>query len=191
MDRSKPIVNETDLIQKARSGNEAAWEKLVGAHQEGVFRFAYLSLGDPDEAADVAQETFLRAFRALDGFDAARPLRPWLLQIAKNLAHNRRRSLARYWKSLKRKALSEPPSNGNLEARTAAELESRTLWMAIRALPPHDQAVIYLRYFLELPVDETAETLEIAPGTVKSRLSRAITRLRGVIERDFPELTDG
>jgi RNA polymerase sigma-70 factor (ECF subfamily) len=72
----------------------------VRQHQEGVFRLAYLHLEDPEEAADIAQETLLRAFRALHRYDSARPMRPWLLSIAANLARNCRRSLGRYGSAL-------------------------------------------------------------------------------------------
>jgi RNA polymerase sigma-70 factor (ECF subfamily) len=66
--------------------------------------------------------------------------------------------------------------------------EADTLWRALRRLSATDQQVIYLRYFLELSVAETAEAMETAPGTVKSRLNRALNRLREVIEREFPGL---
>ena len=79
-------------IESARQGDETAWVELVRLHQEAVFRLAYLFLGDPDEAEDAAQETFIRAYRALGRFDTSRPLRPWLLQIVANLTRNRRRS---------------------------------------------------------------------------------------------------
>jgi DNA-directed RNA polymerase specialized sigma24 family protein len=81
--------SEPDLIQEARQGDGAAWEALMRLHQQPVYRFAYLMLGDPDEAEDAAQETFIRAFRSLDRFDLSRPLRPWLLSIAANLSKNR------------------------------------------------------------------------------------------------------
>jgi RNA polymerase sigma-70 factor, ECF subfamily len=69
-------VSEASLILQARQGDGTVWEKLVAQHQEAVFRLAYLLLGDADEAEDVAQETFIRAYRALDRFDVQRPLRP-------------------------------------------------------------------------------------------------------------------
>ena len=78
-----------EAVRRAANGDAAAWEPLVRAHQEAVFRLCYLLLGDPDEAEDVAQETFLRAWKHLRRFDATRPLRPWLLSIASNLASNR------------------------------------------------------------------------------------------------------
>ena len=75
---------------------------LVRAHQTPVFRLAYLLLGSADEAEDVTQETFIRAYRSLGRFDTSRPLRPWLFKIAANLAHNQRRSMGRYLAALGR-----------------------------------------------------------------------------------------
>jgi RNA polymerase sigma-70 factor (ECF subfamily) len=89
-------VDEATLVRHAANGDAAAWEPLVLAHQEAVFRLAYLLRGDPDDAEDIAQETFQRAWSYLRRFDPARPLRPWLLSIASNLASNRRRSAGRY-----------------------------------------------------------------------------------------------
>lgn len=160
------------------------------AHQESVFRYAYLLLGDPDDAEDVAQETFLRAWKHLQRFDAARPLRPWLLSIASRLASNRRRSAGRHFAALTRAFRSEPPAP-SLEDKTAQHTEAHELWKAVRTLNLPDQQIIYLRYFLDLSVAETAETLQIAEGTVKSRLNRALEKLRGIIQLDFPVLTKG
>ena len=87
---------EPDLATRARRGDQAAWDALVREHQQGAFRLAYLFLGNASEAEDVAQEAFVRAYRAFDRFDPARPFRPWLLSIVANLARNRRRSLGRY-----------------------------------------------------------------------------------------------
>jgi RNA polymerase sigma-70 factor (ECF subfamily) len=138
----------------------------------------------------VAQETFIRAYHALGRFDPARPLRPWLLRIAANLARNRRRALGRYLAALQRKLLAEPPAAepGHVERLAAEQLEAQTLWQAVRRLGAADQEVIYLRFFLELPEAEMAAALEVAPGTVKSRLHRALKRLRAVIETDYPGL---
>ncbi|HEX2908622.1 MAG TPA: sigma factor, partial [Phototrophicaceae bacterium] len=86
-------MSETELIHRARRGDSAAWEVLVSSHQEAVFRLAYLLLGDASDAEDVAQETFIRAFRFLARFDETRNWRPWLLSIAANLTRNRRRSV--------------------------------------------------------------------------------------------------
>ncbi len=179
-------ANKT-LIQQARQGDTAAWELLVRQHQEAVFRLAYLLLHNAADAEDVAQETFVRAFLSLERFDAERPLRPWLLQISRNLSKNRLRSLSRYWSMVTRYWQQQEPVaipdsvNGN---------ESARLWRAVQQLRPNAQEVIYLRYFLELSEAETAVALNIPPGTVKSRLHRALRQLKGVIEADFVDLKE-
>lgn len=184
-------LKEQELVARARRGDGAAWEALVRLHQEPLFRLAYLHLGDAAEAEDVAQEAFVRAFRALDGFDPARPLRPWLLAIAANLARNRRRSLGRYWAALRRQARARPePQPGPADPLPEEAWRARQLWQAVRRLGQADQEVIFLRYFLELPVEEAAAVLGVAAGTVKSRLHRALGRLREVIRRDFPDLAE-
>lgn len=183
-------MDESTLIQRAANGDAPAWEPLMLAHQQAVFRFAYLLLGDADDAEDIAQETFLRAWNHLKRFDPARPLRPWLLSIAANLSSNRRRSVGRYVSALMR-AFREQPKESPPETVTAQNTEANELWRAVQQLELPDQEVIYLRYFLDLPVSETADALQIAEGTVKSRLSRALEKLRKIIHQDFPVLVEG
>ena len=183
-------MNENTLIRHAANGDAAAWEPLVLAHQEAVFRLSYLLLGDPDEADDVAQETFLRAWNHLRGFDSTRPLRPWLLSIAANLSRNRRRSAVRYLSALTR-AFREEPKPATTEDNSAQRMEANDLWKAVQTLNVPDQQIVYLRYFLDLSVAETADVLQVAEGTVKSRLSRALKKLRNIIQQDFPVLTEG
>jgi RNA polymerase sigma-70 factor, ECF subfamily len=185
-------VNEAEQILQARQGSATAWASLVSQHQDMLFRLAYLLMGDADEAEDVVQEALIRAFYALNRFDPTRPLRPWLFQIVRNLARNRRRSVRRYlaavgrwWQATAQRETTPTPTGptGAME-----EEEAQVLWQAVQQLATGDQEVIYLRYFLELSVADTAATLEVAEGTVKSRLSRALVRLRRVVEREFPGL---
>ncbi len=167
-----------------------AWEALVREHQQPVFRLAYLLLGTADEAEDVAQETFVRAFRALDRFDVERPPRPWLLSIVTNLSHNRRRSIGRYLAALRRASIEPKTTYASLGDSTEGAWEAETLRQAVRRLNPAEQEVVYMRYFLELSETEMAGALQVAPGTVKSRLHRAMARLRSVVDRDFPSLRE-
>ncbi len=184
---SNTATAEANLIQQARHGDSAAWEMLVRQHQEAVFRLAYLLLRHPAEAEDVAQEAFVRAYLALDSFDVERPFKPWLLQITRNLAKNRLRSLSRYWAMVKRWWQEEETA---VAATSLSQDESAQLWQAVQQLRPKAQEVIYLRYFLELSEAETAESLDVPPGTVKSRLHRALRELKGIIEMDFVELKE-
>jgi len=183
-----------ELIIRAAQGDADAYDQVVRLHQEAVFRLAYLIVGDAQDAQDVAQETFIRAYRGLNSFDTSRPLRPWLLQITKNLARNRQRAAGRYLAAMQR-AFVQMPHHAHVAASAESDIdqrwEVRALWDAIRQLPESDQEVIHLRYMLDLSTQETAEVLGIQPGTVKSRLSRALGRLRGVVEDDFPLLMEG
>lgn len=187
--QTHPHADESGWIAQARAGSQHAWLHLVRAHQTAVYRLAYLLLGDAAEAEDVAQEAFVRAYLALDRFDETRPLRPWLLQITRNQASNRRRSLGRYWANLKR-LWEKEPDMGAVQPPHHARTDARLLWQAVQKLPPKGQEIVYLRYFLEMSEAETAVVLDIPAGTAKSRLSRALSQLRGVIERDFPELRE-
>ena len=180
-------ASEAHFIQQARQGDAVAWEVLVRQHQEAVFRLSYLLLHNAKDAEDVAQEAFVRAFLALDSFDAERPLRPWLLQITRNLAKNKLRSLSRYWHMMKRWWQEQDPVT---EPQQMRRDEAAQLWQAVQQLRPKAQEVIYLRYFLEMSEAETAAALDIPPGTVKSRLHRALQQLKGVIEADFIALKD-
>lgn len=157
-------------------------------HQEPVFRLAYLLLGDPDEAEDIAQETFVRAYRGLNGFNLERPIRPWLLRIASNLARNRHRSIGRYLAALTRFAREDP--DGIKHTTIKPEDDSLILWQAVKQLAEPFQEVVYLRYFMDMPESEIVATLGVPPGTVKSRLHRALSKLRGIVEHDYPELKE-
>ena len=183
-------MDEPTLIRHAANGDAAAWEPLMLAHQQAVFRLSYLLLGDPDDAEDIAQETFLRAWKYLKRFDATRPLRPWLLSIASNLASNRRRSAGRYLAALTR-AFRDEPTSSTIEENSSQHTHANDLWKAVQTLKLPDQQIVYLRYFLDLTVSETAEVLQVAEGTVKSRLSRALEKLRNIIQQDFPVLVEG
>jgi RNA polymerase sigma-70 factor (ECF subfamily) len=185
--KSKDDGSEPNLIHRARQGDAATWEMLVRQHQEPTFRLAYLILGDAADAEEIAQEAFVQAFLSLDNFDEQRPFRPWILQITRNLARNRRRGLGRYWVHVKRWWQQQPVSVA--EPADQAHTEARLLWQAVSQLKPAWQEVIYLRYFLEMSETETAATLDIAPGTVKSRLHRALQALKWIIEQDFVELS--
>lgn len=195
-DAAASTSKEAALVKRARKRDQAAWKKLVEEHQEPVFRLAYLMLGSQAtvaDAEDIAQEAFVRAFLKLEQFEDGRPLRPWLLAIAANLARNRRRSQGRYWAALQRwwRRVGEedavepaPAHDANLDARWQAD----RLWKAVRRLSADHQQAVYLRYFLDLSEEEMAAAMNVAQGTVKSRLYRARRALRELIETDFPEL---
>jgi len=180
-------LSDADLITRAQAGDNGAWEHLVSDHQQAVFRLAYLFVGDPDEAEDVAQEAFIHAYRGLDKFDLTRPFRPWIMRITANLARNRLRSVSRYLAAAQRWFQMAPEAAAVSNPTDNVALESTALWQAVRRLKLADQQAIYMRYFLELSEAETAQILQLPAGTVKSRLHRALDRLRGWIDLDERE----
>jgi RNA polymerase sigma-70 factor (ECF subfamily) len=167
---------EARLIERARHGDVSAFEALVRAHQEVCFRTAWISSGAADDAEDATQEAFMKAFAALSRFRAGAPFRPWLLAIVANEARNRRRSANR------REALALRAPDAGIEASpetTVLATEGRqALLDAVTRLPDPDREVVTYRYLLELSEAETAAVLGVPAGTVKSRLSRALQRLR-------------
>jgi RNA polymerase sigma-70 factor (ECF subfamily) len=182
---------ERELIQRARNGEQAAWFVLVENHQQVLFRLAYLILGDPNDAKDVAQEAFIRAHRNLDHFKDQYPLRPWLLRITSNLAYNRLRSFGRYLSAIQRYHKSQINEHQKAPENIAVQKnEAEILWKAVKKLKKIDQHVIYLRFFLDLSVKEAAQVLDVAPGTIKSRQHRALNRLETVIRQSFPTLME-
>ena len=182
---SRPPHNEAALVERARRGDSLAYEALVRAHQDIAFRTACLFAGSAADAEEAAQEAFVKAWRALPRFRAGAPFRPWLLAIVGNEARNRRRAAGRR-EGLAARAAQEPGSGDAAPSPEAALLaggERRELLAALMALDERDRAVIACRHLLDLSERETAEALGCRRGTVKSRLSRALERLRSELER--------
>ncbi len=166
------IATDRNLIAHAAQGDKDAFGELVSRHQSAVFNVAYRLLGNRRDAEDAAQETFIRAYKAFQTFDADRPLRPWLKRIATNLSINRIKG-DRPILSLEN-GLPPPkePSPGP-EAQTANRQQEAQIHTAILSLPPHYRAVIELRHFQDLSYEEMAETLNKPLSSVKSDLFRA------------------
>jgi RNA polymerase sigma factor (sigma-70 family) len=152
----------------------------VRGYQAVAFRTAYLITGDASEAEDATQEAFVKAYRALGRFRPGAPFRPWLLAVVANEARNRRRAAGRRTNLALRVAREHPSGDASSspEASVLAAERRAELLSALGGLREEDRLVIGCRYFLGLSEAETAATLDCAQGTVKSRLSRAIGRLR-------------
>ncbi len=149
-------------------------------HQAAAFRTAYLITGDAAEAEDAAQEAFVKAYRALERFQTGAPFRPWLLAVVANEAKNRRKAALRRVQLTLRAGMEDPRGSAtpSPEAAILAAERRAELLEALGCLREEDRLVISFRYLLGLSEAETAATLGCARGTVKSRLSRAIRRLR-------------
>jgi RNA polymerase sigma factor (sigma-70 family) len=184
------LNDEQELVARAQRGDAGAYELLVRQHEQIAFRVAYLLSRDESEAADAAQDAFVRAYKALSSFERGRPFRPWLLRIVTTQALNRLTAAQRRQRMTERYAAHSLVSEPGPSAEHAVEAHERAerLGQAVRRLRPDEQTLIYLRYFLDLPEAEVAEVLKTAAGTVKSRTHRTLARLRDIIRRDFPDL---
>jgi RNA polymerase sigma-70 factor (ECF subfamily) len=173
-------LEDLELVERAKRGDVEAYEELVKRYQDAAFRTAYLVAGSTGEAEDAAQEAFVKAFHALDRFRSGSPFRPWLLAIVANEARTRLRSAARRGSLALR--LSEGRPDGDAtpspEAAALALADKEALIEAMSTLGDDDRLVIGYRYLLDLSEKEMATALGVRPGTVKSRLSRALGRLR-------------
>jgi RNA polymerase sigma-70 factor (ECF subfamily) len=182
--------DEATAVEQAAAGDHTAFGTLVERYQEVAYRAAYLIVRDAQEAEDVAQEAFVRAYRQLHMFRIGEPFRPWLLRIVQNLALNAVRSRSRRTGLLGRAAIFAPQTAAAPHAEIAAADESAQVLAAIAELPEDDRTILHLRYFLELPEREIAAAIGRPAGTVKSRLHRAGQRLRAVIEANYPQLRE-
>jgi RNA polymerase sigma-70 factor (ECF subfamily) len=170
--------SERALVREAQRGATDAFEELFRRHWRRAHRAAFLVVGDPTAAEDIAQEAFLAAIRALDRFDRSRPFGPWLHRITVNRAIDfaRARSL--------RAESTWSDAGDHAAAPPVLELDeiSSELLGALRELSPDHRAVVVLRYVLEYTPGEIASMLELPRGTVNSRLRRALDTLRPALE---------
>jgi RNA polymerase sigma factor (sigma-70 family) len=174
---------ESELIERARRGDDRAYEELVRAHQGIAFRTAYLVTGSAADAEEAAQDAFVKAYRALGRFRQGAPFRPWLLRIVANEARNRARSgRRRQGLALRAAAVSDRDAAPSPETAALALEDREALVAALNRLEPRDREVIGYRFLLGLSEAETAEVLDVRLGTAKSRLSRAMAKLRAVLE---------
>ena len=192
------LSNDDAALSRARDGDLDAFEVLVVRYTPAAHRTAVL-FGAGDDAEDIVQEAFVKAFRALGRFHLGQPFRPWLLQIVVNETRNLHRSRQRRAGLALRVAALTPdpmhdPVHADVPEGEAVARERRVAILgAIRSLPDKDQQVITCRYLMDLSESETAEVLGWPRGSVKSRLSRALRRLQAVLPARLgePEVMPG
>jgi RNA polymerase sigma factor (sigma-70 family) len=175
-------IDDAEAVARSRSGDLDAYGVLVARYTLRAHRAAFL-LGAEQEADDVVQEAFVKAFRNLSRFRDGEPFCPWLLRIvaneAKNLARSRRRRAALAVRLSAAESAGWAPDLP-VEEVLATERRAR-LVAAVNELPDPLRRAVVCRYFLELSEAETAHVLGWPLGSVKSRTSRALNRLRGVL----------
>jgi RNA polymerase sigma factor (sigma-70 family) len=151
----------------------------VRRYQEIAFRVAFVVTGSASDAEEVAQDAFVKAYLALGRFRAGAPFRPWLLQIVANEARNRRIStMRRSTVTLDANRLESTAADESPEDIVTSAERAELLVSCLNSLSEDDRRVLTYRYLLDLSEAEMAAVLGVARGTVKSRLSRALSRAR-------------
>jgi len=185
-------LDDLALVERARTGDVNAYEALVQQYQQLAYRVAYQVTGDAADAEDAAQEAFVNAYYALGRFRPGAPFKPWLCRIVANEARNRRMAAHRrtalaeraHWAQVSGEAAPSP------EAAAEADEFRATLVKTLGALRDDDRLILSYRLFFDFSEADMAEALKVPKGTVKSRLSRALTRLRDALPADF-QLSSG
>jgi RNA polymerase sigma-70 factor (ECF subfamily) len=175
------------LIERCLSGDQAAWEAIVRQHWRKVFNVAYKFVGKHDEAEDLAQDIFLKIFKALDTFDRRANFQTWIISIARNLCIDHYRSVRKERETIAREvdaaaltpASREIGPDGVLERSDLRALLQR----ALERLPVTLRTAVVLRDLQELSYQEIADRLGLPEGTVKSRINRGRLELARQIKR--------
>jgi len=180
-------LDDIALVERAKKGDVNAYEALVQHYQELAFRVAYQVTGNAADAEDAAQEAFVNAYYALGRFRSGAPFKPWLCRIVVNEARNRRTSAQRRTVLAERALVAQSSGDSAQSPEDAAEArEFRSMLVAtLQRLKEDDRLILAYRLFFDLSEAEMAEALNCPRGTVKSRLSRALARLRAALPSDI------
>ena len=181
---------ERELLERVRQGDREAFGELVALHQRSVYGLALRLTRNPDDARDLAQEAFVRAWAARERFDPTRPFAPWVLTITRRLGVDRLRHQGRW----KKQELPEPGTPAAPPAQLIAAADADTaletaqlgdaLLRALATVPEHYRAVIELHHLQGRPVAEIATILGRPPGTVMTWLYRARAALKDHLQEE-------
>lgn len=172
--RRPPDPAEQEWIRRCRNGSRAAYEPLVRRYAAWAEAFAFRRVGDREDARDLAQDAFVRAFHAMPRFRPGSPFLPWFLTILDRLCSSHRRSARRH---AALHEIPEPATDGRMES-----LDRRLdLERGLAGLPEGQRRVVVLKHLEGLAHHEVAERLSIPAGTAMSRLHTAMRRLRRLL----------
>ena len=179
------------LIRRAQRGDADAFEQLLLEHQKNVYNLCYRMAGNPDDAMDLSQETFLRAWRCLDQYQFASAFSTWLYRLCSNICidflrrRRRQQTVPLTFEDAdgEEQTYAVPDAQPLPEEQVELKLTRETLAAAMAQLLPEHRAVLQLRVVNEMNYEQIADVLDIQIGTVKSRLSRARNQLKKILER--------
>jgi len=179
------LNKERELVNHAKQGDPDAFEVLVESHQQFVYNLALRTMANEEEARDLSQEAFLRAWRALPRFEGKSSFRTWLYRIVINLCYNRLPKMRRELTQLQIENIEDFPGGDSHEPVPQMEKTEtrRILQQEIERLPSSYQALLQLRYRQELSYNDIAKVMELPLGTIKTGLYRARQRLQKAMKQ--------
>lgn len=169
------------LVEAFRRGEESAFSALVIKYRDAVYRVARRMVGNHEDAADVTQEVFIRAHRALPRFDGRSQLYTWLYRITVNLCLDMRSRLARLPIIDDDEVVRDRPGDVPLDDEVEGRETARRVAQAVANLPPRQRAMVVLRLYQDLPYQDIARIMGCSEGTVKATMFAALRRLRRVL----------
>ena len=184
---STPPTETDALIERCLTGDQEAWNQIVRTHWRKVFNLAYKFVGRHDEAEDLAQDVFLKIFKALHTFDRRANFQTWLISISRNLCIDHYRSVRKERETMARDvdaSLLTPPARDRSPLGELEQLDLRKrIREALAELPPTLREAVVLRDLQEFSYQEIATQLKLPEGTVKSRINRGRLELARQLRR--------
>lgn len=181
-------IADAELVGKTRAGDNKAFEVLVRRYQKLVYNIIYQMIRNHDSASDLTQDTFLKAYKALPGFDTTKSFKPWLLKIATNSTLNTirdQKGQQSLEELLEVNPQAEPASTDDVEQEVEWRVSQHMLFDALGQLPIQQRKTFVLRYQQDLPYEEIAEISELSVSSVKSLLFRARENLRKILSEQL------
>ena len=186
--------SERTWVQRARTGDQAAFSRLVEAYQTPVYNLAYRLLGNAMEAEDAAQETFIRAYTRFSTYDPKRKFSSWLLAIASHYCVDvlrRRRMTILSMEDLPPMVELAMPATTQPEQIVVSEQDASAVQQLLSTLPPSYRTPVVLRYWYDMSYKEIAETMRVTESAIKTRLHRARAKLARAVRNASQNVTEG
>lgn len=195
---ANPTTTDESLMADFASGSQAAFELIFERYSSHIINFAYRFLGSRDEAEDIAQEVFLRIYKAKERYDPKRPFRPWIFSIASHLISDQKRFGKRHPKESLDVTLQDSDGNpyrNEIEDRSSAKSEellekqqiAHLVQKALKELPENQRQAVLLARFEDMSYEEISQTMKVSVSAVKSLLFRARESLKQSLGACIPE----
>ncbi len=178
------VPSDQDLVRRVRNGETQAYGEMVRRYQQSVFNVCWRVLQNRQDAEDLAQEAFIRAYERLDRFDIRLPFGPWINRIAANLSINAVNSRKTHFAIDPERDAQPSRSSTHPEAALDRSQQRRTVLEALALLPPNYRMAIELRHFQEMTYEEMAQSTGLPLTTVKSHLFRGRKMLARILKNE-------